>query len=109
AVFRFFPPLDTLDRIGRRALLLGLPVLALALVLGWAWSERFGPPMRLGNPKVVLGVITLAVFMAALGARGGEGSARARRGALASVVGFALVVAAYVLLRATESSGAGFL
>lgn len=109
AVFRFFPPLETLDRIGRRALMAGLPVLGLALLLGWAWSERFGPPMRPGNPKVVLGVITLAVFAAALAARAGEGSARARRGALASVVGFALVVTAYVLLRATESSGAGFL
>lgn len=109
AVFRFFPPLDTLDRVGRRALIMGLPLLTLALLLGWAWSERFGPPMRAGNPKVVLGVLTVAVFVAALASRAGQGAARARRGAMASVVGFAVVVAAYVLLRAAESSGAGFL
>jgi HemX protein len=109
AVFRFFPPLDTLDRVGRRALIAGLPLLTLALLLGWAWSERFGPPMRAGNPKVVLGVLTVAVFVAALASRAGQGAARARRGALASVVGFAVVVVAYVLMRAAESSGAGFL
>jgi HemX protein len=109
AVFRFFPPLDTLDRIGRRALMAGLPLLTLALLLGWAWSERFGPRMEPGNPKVVLGVITIAVFVAALASRAGEGAARARRGALVSVVGFAIVVASYVVLRAAESSGAGFL
>ena len=65
--------------------------------------------MRPGNPKVVWGVITWLVFVAALVARAGEGAARARRGALVSVVGFAVVVAAYVLLRAAESAGAGFL
>lgn len=108
AVFRFFPPLDTLDRIGRRALLVGLPFLTLALALGWAWSERFGPAMRPGNPKVVWGVITWIAFVAALAVRG-RGAPGARRGALASVVGFAVVVMAYVLLRAAEHAGAGFL
>lgn len=109
AVFRFFPPLDTLDRIGRRALMVGLPALTFALLLGWAWSVRFGFDMQAGNPKIVWGVITWIVFVAALIARAGEGTARARRGALVSVVGFAVVVAAYVLLRAAESAGAGFL
>jgi HemX protein len=109
AVFRFFPPLDTLDRIGRRALLVGLPFLTVALVLGWAWAERFGPAMDAGNPKVVWGVITWCVFVAALAARTGRDSPGARRGAVASVVGFAVVVMAYVLLRAAEHAGAGFL
>ena len=109
AVFRFFPPLDTLDRIGRGALLAGLPALSVALALGWAWAERFGFTMQSGNPKIVWGVITWIVFVAALVARAGEGAARARRGALATVVGFAVVVAAYVLLRASEQQGAGFL
>ncbi|HEX2208281.1 MAG TPA: cytochrome c biogenesis protein CcsA [Longimicrobium sp.] len=109
AVFRFFPPLDTLDRIGRRALLAGLPFLTFALLLGWAWSVRFGIDMQAGNPKVVWGVMTWIVFVAALVARGRDETAQARRGAVVSVVGFAVVVAAYVLLRAAESAGAGFL
>lgn len=108
AVFRFFPPLDTLDRVGRRALLVGLPFLTASLLLGWAWSERFGPAMGPRNPKVVWGVITWLVFAAALGARARGGSGPARRGAVASVVGFAVVVVAYVVLRAAERA-VGFL
>ena len=109
AVFRFFPPLETLDRVGRRALLAGLPFLTVALLLGWAWSERFGPAMGAGNPKVVWGVITWLVFVAALAARAGGGAVNGRRGAAASVLGFAVVVAAYLVLRAGETPGAGFL
>lgn len=109
AVFRFFPPLDTLDRVGRRALIAGLPSLTVALLLGWAWAERFGMAMGARNPKIIWGVITWIVFVAALVARGRDEAAQARRGALVSVVGFVVVVAAYVLLRASENSAAGFL
>ncbi|HEX8317159.1 cytochrome C assembly family protein [Longimicrobium sp.] len=108
AVFRFFPPLDTLDRIGFRALLAGLPFLTAALLLGWAWSHRFGPGMGAGNPKVVWGVVTWLVFVVALAARG-RGARHPRHGAMASVIGFAIVVVAYLLLRAGENTGAGFL
>jgi HemX protein len=109
AVFRFFPPLDTLDRIGRIALLAGLPMLSAALVLGWAWTERFGHPMSPANPKVVWGVLSWLAFAAALGARAGGGRT-ARRAALATVVGFLLVVISYLLLRVgTAHPGGGFL
>lgn len=109
AVFRFFPPLDTLDRIGRGALLAGLPMLSAALLLGWAWTERFGHPMSPANPKVVWGVLSWLAFAAALGVRAGGGRT-ARRAALATVVGFALVVLSYLLLRAgTAHPGGGFL
>ncbi|HEU4456244.1 MAG TPA: cytochrome c biogenesis protein CcsA [Longimicrobium sp.] len=108
AVFRFFPPLDTLDRIGKGALIAGMSFLTIALALGWAWTERFGRPMSPGHPKVVWGVITWLVFAAALAVRFGEGRP-ARRAALASVVGFALVVVWYLVLRVSEGPGGGFL
>jgi ABC-type uncharacterized transport system permease subunit len=82
--------------------------LTLALLVGWAWSERFGPPMSPGNPKVVLGILSWLVFAAALAARAGGGRP-ARRAALASVVGFALVVAGYLMLRIGERAGGAFL
>jgi len=108
AVFRFFPPLDTLDRLGRGALLAGMAFLTLALAVGWAWTERFGHPMAPGNPKVVWGALTWLVFAAALAARAG-GRRPARRAALASVVGFAVVVVGYLVLRVGEGPGGGFL
>ena len=108
AIFRFFPPLDTLDRIGRRALMAGLPLLTLALLLGWAWTERFHRALAPGNPKVVWGVLSWLVFLAGLAARSGAGR-RERRAALVTVAGFCLVVAAYLVLRVASSSSAGFL
>ena len=108
AIFRFFPPLDTLDRIGRGALIAGMSFLTLALLVGWAWTERFGRPMSPGNPKVVWGILSWLVFAAALGARMGGGRP-ARRAALASVVGFAVVLMGYVVLRLGETVGGAFL
>ncbi|HEU0055004.1 MAG TPA: cytochrome c biogenesis protein [Longimicrobium sp.] len=108
AVFRFFPPLDTLDRIVRGALVAGMCFLTVALLLGWAWAESFGRPMSPGNPKVVWGVVTWLVFAAALAARLGNGG-RARRAALVSVMGFAVVWVWYLFLRVGEGPGRGFL
>jgi ABC-type uncharacterized transport system permease subunit len=108
AIFRFFPPLDTLDRIGRGALLSGISFLTLSLLVGWAWTERFGRPMSVGNPKVVWGILTWLVFAVALGARLGGGRP-ARRAALASVLGFGLVVLGYLLLRLGEHGQGAFL
>lgn len=108
AVFRFFPPLDTLDRIGRGALVAGLPMLSAALLLGWAWTERFGHPMSPANPKVVWGVLSWLAFAAALGVRAGGGRT-ARRAALATVVGFTLVVLSYLFLRVGGAHPEGFL
>ena len=108
AVFRFFPPLDTLDRLGRAALWTGITFLTMALLVGWAWSERFGPSLSPGNPKVLWGVVSWLVFAAALAARLGGGRS-ARRAALASVLGFAVVWVWYLLLRVGEGPGGGFL
>jgi HemX protein len=101
-MFRFFPPLETLDRLGRAAIVAGFPALTTSLVLGWAWTVRFQHSFEAGSPKVQWAVFTWLVFAAALAARfGGQG--RERRGALVSVIGFAAVVLAYVVLRVAES------
>ncbi|HEX2191331.1 MAG TPA: cytochrome c biogenesis protein CcsA [Longimicrobiaceae bacterium] len=108
AIFRFFPPLDTLDRMGKWALIVGFPFLTLALAVGWAWTERFGQPLAPGNPKVVWGVLSWVLILAALLARAGGGR-RGVRAAAASVVAFAVVVVAYIVLRVGEPQGGGFL
>jgi ABC-type uncharacterized transport system permease subunit len=107
-LFRFFPSLATLDRLGRSGLQIGFPALTLNLLLGWAWTIRFRHTFAFATPQVIWGVITWWIFLVALlvGSRGG---ARARRSALASVIGFALVVAAYVILRIAITGGRLFL
>ncbi|MBV9108351.1 MAG: cytochrome c biogenesis protein CcsA, partial [Gemmatimonadetes bacterium] len=61
-----------------------------------------------GNPKVVWGILSWLVFAGALAARAGGGRP-ARRAALASVLGFAVVLAGYLVLRVGESGGGAFL
>ncbi|MQA88667.1 MAG: hypothetical protein GEU90_00325 [Gemmatimonas sp.] len=106
AIFRFFPPLETLDRLGRRGLLIGFPFLTLALLLGWAWTVSFDVPP--GNLKLTWVVLIWVVFLTALLARLGAGQ-KAERGALASVIGFIVVVVLYVVLRVQEVQQGVFL
>jgi HemX protein len=107
-VFRFFPALGTLDRVGRRSLVIGFPALTLGLLLGWAWTIRFQRSLAMIEPQVVWGVLTWFIFVGALAARAG-GAGRDRRAALASVVGFVVVVLTYLALRLFMAEGRVFL
>ncbi|MGH7458850.1 MAG: cytochrome c biogenesis protein CcsA [Longimicrobiaceae bacterium] len=106
AVFRFFPPLETLHRLGGRALALGFPLFTLSLLVGWAWMVGERGSLEFRNPHVIWGVLTWFVFGVILLLRTGR---REHRAALASVLGFALVVASYLLLRVPFARGGMFL
>ena len=106
--FRFFPPLETLDRLRQGALWTGLPTLTFALLLGWAWTVRFHNSLATQNPQVIWGVVTWFVFSAALAARRG-GAGAERRAANAAVAGFAVVVVTYMVLRILMADGRAFL
>jgi HemX protein len=108
AIFRFFPPLDTLDRLGRQGLLVGFPSLTVAVVLGWAWTTSFNGSTGPGSPKLAWVVLSWIVLLAALLARAGQGR-KGERGALASVVGFVVVVVLYVILRVQVTQQGTFL
>ncbi|MDQ3556045.1 MAG: cytochrome c biogenesis protein [Gemmatimonadota bacterium] len=108
AVFRFFPPLDTLDRLGTGALRVGFVALSVALIVAWTWTGVEGGSPGPRNPQVIWGVLTWIVFVVALASRAG-GARRSYRGALTSVVGFLVVVIAFLLLRLQLSGGGAFL
>jgi ABC-type uncharacterized transport system permease subunit len=108
AIFRFFPPLETLDLLGRSGILIGFPFLTLAVLVGWAWTTRFQSVTAPGNPKLVWVFLSWCVFIAALLARTGGGR-RGHRGAVASVAGFVVVVVFYLVLRVQSSHGGVFL
>lgn len=103
-MFRFVPPLATLARMGRVGAVTSLVVLSLALALGWAWTVRFRQSLQGEDPKTLWSVFIWGVILAAVLARRG-GTGRERRGAVASVVGFILIVASYVLVRSAAGSG----
>jgi HemX protein len=98
AIFRFFPPLDTLDRLGRRGLFLGFPFHTLALLLGWAWTVRFHGLAEPDGSKLAWVLLSWMVFVVAILVRLGGGRP-SHRGALASVIGFVVVVLLYLVLR----------
>lgn len=98
-VFRFFPSLPALDTLGRLGLAIGFPALTVALLLGWAWTVRFRNTFAVGNPEVIWGMLTWLTFAVLLIVRNGRASNVARRGAFATVFGFAFIVVSYVILR----------
>jgi ABC-type uncharacterized transport system permease subunit len=103
-VFRFLPPLATLSRMNRVGVMASLVLLTLALGLGWAWTVRFRHSLQGGDPKTLWSVFIWGVILAAVMARLG-GAAAERRGAVASVVGFGLIVASYVFVRGAAGGG----
>ncbi|MDX1568137.1 MAG: cytochrome c biogenesis protein CcsA [Longimicrobiales bacterium] len=99
-LFRFLPPLTTLDRLVKTGITVGIISLGLALILGWAWTVRFRGTFQVWDPKVAWGVFSWGMLVTAMGFRLGAGR-KERRGALAAVVAFGIVVLAYVVLRTT--------
>ena len=82
-LFSRLPPLEVLGRMNRTSVSIGLAVLALSVVLGLVWAERFWT--TLADPKVEWAVLTLLVYglLLWMDRRGWEGP----RVALLSILG----------------------
>jgi HemX protein len=103
AIYRFFPPLDTLDRVNHVAAVSGWLALTLGVVLAVTYSVTYREVSVL---KVVWATgAWLAVCGIALGRV--VGGWQARRAAIYSTVSFAAVVALYVAFRIAETNGGG--
>jgi HemX protein len=104
-VFRFFPPLDTLDRVNHVASIAGFLGLTVGLTLAGAYSLEYH---ALVIPQLIWGVGAWAgVSALAIGRvlRGWQ----ARRAAVMSAVTFASVVALYVVFRMASLNRGQFL
>jgi ABC-type uncharacterized transport system permease subunit len=103
AIYRFFPPLDTLDRVNHIAAIAGWIALTIGVVLAISYAVAYH---ELSAPKIVwamgawLAVTWLAVGRVAAGWQ-------AKRAALYSSVSFACVIALYVAFRVAETNGGG--
>ncbi|TVP78306.1 MAG: hypothetical protein EA352_02235 [Gemmatimonadales bacterium] len=107
-VANFIPPLSTLDALGRVGLWVGFGTLSLALAFGWAWNVQNRGSLAFDDPKVLWAVLSWFIFVGIIGARRRRGR-REYRGAVASVVGFALVIGSYLVLRLTAGGDGLFL
>jgi ABC-type uncharacterized transport system permease subunit len=105
AVFRFFPPLDTLDRVNHVAAIAGWLSLTLGVALAGTYAVAYH---EMDLPKIVWALCAwLAVTAIALGRV--IGGWKARRAALISSIGFAAVVAFYVAVRIAVAAPGRFL
>lgn len=103
AIYRFFPPLATLDRVNHVAAVAGWLGLTLGVVLAVTYSLAYG---ELSLLKVIWATgAWLAVSGIALGRV--VGGWQARRAAIYSSVSFAAVVLLYVAFRVAETNGRG--
>lgn len=107
-LFRFIPPLATLEEVGRIGLTVGFIALSLALVLGWAWTVQNLGSLQIDDPKVIWAVLSWVVFLAIFATRRGRGRTE-YRSALAAVIGFGIVVGTYLALRLTAGGTGLFL
>jgi ABC-type uncharacterized transport system permease subunit len=103
AVYRFFPPLATLDRVNHVAAIAGWLGLTLGVVLAVTYSVAY---REVSAPKVVW---ALGAWAAVSGIAIGRivGGWQARRAAIYSSISFAAVVALYVAIRLAETDGGG--
>jgi HemX protein len=105
AIFRSFPPLDTLDRVNRVASIAGFLGLTLGLSLAAAYSFQY---RALVLPQIIWGMVAwFGVSALALGRL--LGGWQARRAALVSAVSFASVIALYVVFRMASLNRGQFL
>ena len=104
AIYRFFPPLATLDRVNHVAAIAGWLGLTLGVVLAVTYSVAYRelslPEGDLGDGRLARRVRrSRSAAWSADGRRGARRSTRASR--------FAAVVALYVAFRVAESNGGG--
>ena len=105
AIFRFFPPLATLDRVNHIAAIVGWISLTLGVVLAGAYSIAY---RELNVLQLTWGMLAwVAVTGLALGRI--LGGWQARRAAMLASVSFAAVLLLYVALRAAGPGAGRFL
>ena len=98
--FQRLPSLQVLDRMHMRAILVGWLLLTIGLISGALWlrdvsaemaSDPRLPHMTITDPKILIAVLTWGIYGGLLASRRWAGLT-ARRTALISAVGFALVL-----------------
>jgi ABC-type uncharacterized transport system permease subunit len=105
AIFRFFPPLATLDRVNHLACVAGGAALTLGVAIAVAYSVEF---RTVNLPQILWGMVAWAALsVIALGRA--IGGWQARRAAIVTTTSFAAVVLLYVALRMSGAADGGFL
>jgi len=92
-----FPALDVLDRMARSSVYVGLVALIAGVSMGLVWQHRLSGGYSLGDPKVIITVAILGVYLAYLFlAR--NAAWRGARAALLCALNFVIVLFSYTFV-----------
>jgi ABC-type uncharacterized transport system permease subunit len=105
AVLRFFPPLQTLDRVNH----IGILVSSAALTIGIVLAATYSIAHQTANVAEIVWGVTVWLAATAIAFGRVVGGWQARRAALAASVTFVMIVALYVAVRLNVSAGGSFL
>ncbi|HSF02802.1 MAG TPA: cytochrome c biogenesis protein CcsA, partial [Solirubrobacterales bacterium] len=94
-LFRRLPPLEDLDQLGYRTVLLGFLFLTVAIVAGAIWARAEWGVSWVVEPKTVWALVSWGVYAVYLVVRGGRGW-RGKRAAWLATAGFAFSIAGFL-------------
>lgn len=92
---RRLPPLETLDTLVYRSLLVGFPMLTVGLAIGFYWSDALIGRIVFSDPKICLASVSWLLYLVLLFTRWSAGW-RGRRAALMTAACFAVAIAAWL-------------
>ena len=97
AAFWRFPPLDLLERMARGGVWVGLAALCCGVTIGFVWEHRLSGGFAWADPKVVITLGILGVYVAylVLSRRSGW---RGSRAALVCALNFIVVLFSYTVV-----------
>jgi ABC-type transport system involved in cytochrome c biogenesis permease subunit len=97
-VFYRLPSLDTCDSISFKSMAIGLALLTLGVAAGMAWSRARDGVFWHNYPIEIFSVFTLIIYLIIIQSRRSAGWG-GRNAALASIIGFVLIIASLAGLR----------
>jgi len=92
-----FPALDVLDRMARSSVYIGLGALIFGVVMGLIWQHRLSGGYSWGDPKVVVTLAILVVYIAYL-RLSRSATWRGARAALLCAANFVIVLFSYTIV-----------
>ena len=97
AAFWRFPPLDLLDRMARGGVWVGLVALCCGVTIGFIWEHRLSGGYAWGDPKVIITLAILAVYITYL-AVSRRAKWRGSRAAMLCAINFLVVLFSYTVV-----------